>query len=106
LASSRGSSNGVDWRDVAGNIVAFEAINGVRVELRITTTNHHGRADLWIALLAHPADREIGEVAPLASVSLSTSATRLRSLEAAIIHGLYLLDGKLASNEFERIKNG
>jgi len=106
LALSRGTSNGADWRDVVGNMVAFEAINGVRLEVRMTTGDHQGKADLKLSILAHRIGQEIGEAAPLASVSLTTSATHLRTMEAALIHGLYMLDGQLASGEFAKILDG
>jgi len=96
LASSRATSAGADWRDVAGNLVAFEAINGVRLEIRVSTGDHHGRADLVVAVLAHERKAEIGDQPPLASVSVTCSGTRLRSLEGALIHALYQLDAQIA----------
>jgi len=99
LAVSRGSSNGADWKDVAGNLVAFEAINGVRLEIRVSTTDAHGRADLDVAVIAHDRKAPIGEVPPWGSVSVKCSATRLRTLEGAIIHALYLMDATLARTE-------
>lgn len=99
MAQSRISSNSVDWKDVAGNLVAFEAINGVRLEVRISTADHHGRADVAVAVIAHDARKEIGEVPPWASVSVRCSAIRLKTLEGVIIHALYLMDAQLASTE-------
>lgn len=103
MASNRDSSRSADWRDVVGNLVAFEAINGVRLEIRMSTTDHHGRADLLILVMAHDKDKEIGEVPSLASVSVTCSATRLRTMEAALIHALYSLDGQLAKGEFAKV---
>lgn len=100
MASSRGSSNGADWKDVVGNLVAFEAINFVRLEIRMSTADDHGRADLAVTVLAHAADVPIGDQAPLASVSVKCSATNLRTLEGALIHALYALDSQLAHGEF------
>jgi hypothetical protein len=99
LASSRSTSAGADWRDVAGNLVAFEAINGVRLEIRISTADYHGRADLRVVVVAHPADGQTGEVTPSGSVSVTCSGTRLRTMEGALIHALYLMDGQLAATE-------
>jgi hypothetical protein len=99
LASKRPYSAGVDWKDVAGNLVAFEAINGVRLEIRISTGDYKGRADLLVTAIAHETKHEIGEAPPLASVSATCSGSRLRSLEALVIHILYTLDGRLADNE-------
>jgi len=99
LGSNRDSSGGIGWKDVAGNLVAFEAINGVRLEVRMSTTDYHGRADITLTAIAHDRKGEIGDLPPLASVSVSIMGTRLRSLEGAVIHALYLLDGKIASDE-------
>jgi hypothetical protein len=86
------------------NMVAFEAMNNVRIEVRMSVGDHHGRSDLLIAALAHPRNVEIGEVPPLASVSLSCLGSHLKSLEAALIHALYLLDGQLAENALGEVK--
>lgn len=99
MASSRPLSAGVDWKDVAGNLVAFESMNGVRLEIRMSTADYHGRADLAVTVIAHNREVEIGEAPPLASVNATCSATRLKSLEALLIHALYTLDGRLAENE-------
>jgi len=107
LASSRGTSNGADWRDVAGNLVAFEAINGVRLEIRVATTDYHGRADLSVEVVAHDRKVEIGAAPSLGSVRLTCSAMRLKSLEGALIHALYLLDSQLAEHELgTEVKEG
>jgi len=99
LATKQNASNGPDWRDVAGNIVAFEAMSGVRVEIRLSTTDYRGRADIAITALAHQVGKEIGEALPLASVSVRCSGTKLRTVDAALIHALYLLDGQLGWQE-------
>jgi len=106
LASKQALSSGLGWKDVAGNLVAFEAINGCRLEVRLSTADHYGRADLRIVVLAHDRKEEIGEAAPLASVNVSVWGTRLTSLEGALIHALYLLDSKLAENELGGFSSG
>jgi len=106
LASSRGTSNGADWRDVTGNIIAFEAINGARVIVEVRTGDHLGRADLLLTLTAVNPDPSLSEVVVLGSVSVTCSATKLRTMEAALIHGLYLLDGKLAEGQFRAVLDG
>ena len=99
LEQSRNSSGGADWKDVAGNIVAFEAINDVQLEIRVATADYHGRADMAVAVLAHSRKTPIGDQPPLASASVTCSGTRLKSLEGVLIHALYLLDAQLASVE-------
>jgi len=106
LASNRDSSTGIGWRDVAGNLVAFEAINNVRLEIRMSTTDDGGRADLVIVVLAHARNVPIGDQPSLASVRLTISSMRLKSLEGALIHALYLLDSRLAEHELDATKGG
>jgi hypothetical protein len=104
LASSRLSSNSPDWMDVAANLVAFQALSSCRLEIRMTAADDHGKADIRITILAHELKAEIGDQPPLASVSVTCSATRMTSLEAALIHALYQLDGQLGRLEFDGIK--
>lgn len=99
MASSRLSSNGPDWRDVAGNLVAFEAMNGVRLEIRLLTADHRGMADIQAEVVAHDRKAPIGAVPPLASASVTCSATKLRTLEGLLIHSLYVLDAMLLKCE-------
>jgi hypothetical protein len=91
--------NGIGSLDVLMSMVAFERINNVRLEIRLSSTETRGKADLQIMCAAHAVGVEIGEAPSLASVSVTCLATNLKSLDAALIHALYLLDGKLASNE-------
>jgi len=90
--------------DVLMNIVAFERINEVRIEVRMSAEEHHGKADMRIACLAHSKETPIGDQPPLASVSVTCLDTNLKSLDAALIHALYMLDGQLAENELEGAK--
>jgi len=106
LASKQGYSATLGWKDVAGNLVAFEAINGVRLEVRISTADYRGLADLTIVAIAHSRKAEIGDLPPLASVTLSILGSRLVSLEGALIHALYMLDGQLAERELSAEENG
>jgi len=106
LATSRDRSSGLGWKDVAGNLVAFEAINGVRLEIRISTTDRHGLADLQVEALAHDRKVPIGEAPSLASARSTISGTRLQSLEGALIHVLYLLDSQLATSAWTERTDG
>ncbi len=83
---------------MAGNIEAFEAINKVKIELRMSTKRTRGVGDLVIMVAAHSQAIEIGEAPSLASVSVTCSATGLKTIEAALIHALYLLDARLEGN--------
>ena len=107
MASSRFSSNAPDLTDVVMNLLAFETMNRVRLEVRMNRKDVGVASDLSVTVVAHPAEGEIGEVTPLGSVNVLCSATRLKTLEACIIHALYLLDSKLAWQEFDAtIKKG
>lgn len=85
--------------DVLANIVAFEAMNNVRIEIRMSAGDRHGRADMLITMTAHDRNAPIGDRPSLGSASMSYLGLRLASLEAALIRGLYQLDSMLADNE-------
>ena len=99
LGSSDRWFNGIGMTDVLMNIVAFETINNVQIELRMSVEDNMGRADLRITCLAN--ERQQGPLGPvtLASASVTCLSTNLKSLDAALIHALYLLDGELAREE-------
>jgi len=99
LASKQGSSSTLALRDVADNLKAFEDLNKVKLEMRLTLVDRHGRPDFRLNVLAHQLGVEIGDQPPLASVNLSCSGLHLVSLEAALIHGLYLMDFELGVQE-------
>lgn len=105
MASSRLSSATPEWTDVAFQVVAFEAINNVKIHLMISAEDNRGKGDMRVTAAAHRRAPE-GVVAELlGSVNVTCSATNFRSLEAVVIHALYTLDGKLAEKEFARTKN-
>lgn len=105
MASSRGTSNNPDWQDIASVLQAFQHINRCTVDLGLQVVVKGSRIEL--ALTAHAwepgVDRRV--VKPLGSASVTCSASGLRSLEAAAIHLLYLLDGKLASAEMGSVEH-
>lgn len=105
LASREGSSSGIVWVDVAANIVGFEVMNQVRIELRLSVIDRHGRADIEVLALAHSREAEIGDLPPLASASATCLGSKVGSLEGLLIHVLYQLDGALAKETFS-LKNG
>ena len=77
--------------------------SGITIKLLTARPIPNVRCFVWP--VAHPRAGEIGEVPPLGSVSVTCSATRLRTMEAALIHALYMLDGQLAKGEFARVLN-
>jgi len=103
LAQSRLSSNSYDWRDVAAILGAFEGMNECRIMVELTAVNHHGQPDILMSFEARETVERDGDLLLLASVSLRCSDTNRRSLDAAVSQGLYALDAKLASGEFEKV---
>jgi len=89
--------------DLIVTLHAFEQINQVRVNIRLTSTKAKGISD--IVILAEAWDTAGPELDPkyLGSVSVTCLATNLRTWPAALIHTMYLLDGKLAEDEFARV---
>jgi hypothetical protein len=106
LASSRISSSSADWRDIVGNLVAFEAINNVRLRVRLETGDLNGYADLLVDVTAEERSPENGEAKVLASVQLKCSDMRSKNLEAVVIRALYALDARLAGGAFDVTING
>lgn len=106
MASSRDTSNGVDWKDLADILLRFEKENSVEVLVTITTEVKNNKQDLRLTL--QPYDTKGEEVAPMpwAFVSATCSSTNRKTLEAALLALLYQLDFKLARNEFGTPKKG
>lgn len=99
MASSDRWLSGVDLGDVTLNITAFEVMSNCKIELCFTAEDNHGRGQLWVGATAFTRPPEGMDRSVLASVRSSVSGLRVRSLEAAVIHTLYLLDGALGRKE-------
>lgn len=106
MGLKRGSSSTLALRDVADNMKAFQDLNGVFLEIRLALVDRHGAPDFRLNVLAHDASVGIGDLPPLGSVNLSCSGLNLVSLEAALIHGLYLMDFELAAREMRGKDSG
>jgi hypothetical protein len=83
-------------------MVAFEAINNVRLVLRMTTGDHKGAADLVMTVTALPRNEPDGGQLSLGSASATCSGINLRTLEGALIQLMYRLDSKLAEGAFAK----
>ena len=99
MAQSRGSSNNPDLYDISAVMAAFEEVNQVRITLSIQTRQMGRVGDIQIGAMASDNRSDNPEANTLASVNATFLATGRKTLDAAVIHVLYLLDGKLASNE-------
>jgi hypothetical protein len=85
--------------DIAAVMEAFEEINQVRITVSITLEGTGSERGLRIGAVAEERRGEDTEVTTLASASASFSATNLKTAEAAVLHILYMLDGKIAYAE-------
>jgi hypothetical protein len=85
--------------DAAIHITAMEAINQLKVEIRLTVVDRQGRGVIQVEAVAWDNRESYGEVPPSVSVKSTCLAMNVTSLAAAVIHVLYLLDGKLGRKE-------
>lgn len=99
MGSKKDLSGGIGLLDVAFNVTGFEVMNQVRIVITLIVADARGRAEIEVTSAAYRRDDDPAVDAPLASVSATCSAMNVQSLEAAVIHSLYLLDGKLAREE-------
>lgn len=100
MATSRFSQNNPDYVDVAMVILAFEDMNKVCIEIRLSRVGSGEKRDIGVTAIAHPEAGAIGDLPPLASVSVTCSATHLKTLDSVVLACLYRLDHQLAFNEF------
>lgn len=105
LASSRGTSNGPDWRDLAEMLTAFEEQNRVTIEICISKLLDSQLPDLRVIGKAWELAVDRRVVKPLASVSVVCRAERIRTLEGLVTFLLYQLDFQLAENDWGAGKN-
>jgi hypothetical protein len=100
LALSRDTRNGADLIDVAMVMAAFEAINNVSLEVRCGLVG--GTNDAQLSFVFTAFTRETVDAAPvlLASVTRRAPYSKARTMDAAILQGLYALDAEMARKEF------
>jgi len=92
LASSRGTSNGPDWKDTAQAMLNYQHFNGCHIEVVVTVVKGLKQPDL-IVTARNLKDNEDGlGVQVLASASVRASQTQYLSLDAVISKCLYDLD--------------
>lgn len=102
MASSRGTSNGPDVRDVAAVMLAFEHINSCRLELVVGLDHTAKELALAFHLTAWPLEPESGEVRPLASEKSIAGYKDRRTVEVVITQLMYALDAQMAEEEFAK----
>lgn len=87
--------------DVTDLLSAFETENNVCLEMRIGVNREKKVPSLGITVIAHDKFFRIGEVPPLASVSVICSDMNLKHMMGVVTHALYALDFQIALNEYE-----
>lgn len=85
--------------DVRDLMIGFESHNQVTLECRFSVVWRQLKPDVVLTVLAHDHTKEIGEVPPLASVSVRCSAMNLRTWNAVLTHAMYALDFQIALHE-------
>jgi len=88
-----------DEVDLPFLMVAFEAMNNVRLVLTVMAVDTGGTADLRLTMVALPRMVADVGVKPLASVSKLFSAMNLKTVHAALIQLMYAVDFQLAEKE-------
>lgn len=101
MASSRDTSNSPDWRDLASIIDSFEKQDQVTVTITLSVEVLEGVPEMFVELNTGISLTADAELAPSGCVRLKCSATNRKTLEAAILAGLYQLDFQLACNEYD-----
>jgi len=103
LPTSRGTSNGPDWADVAAMLDAFEKQNNCQIEICIHSATTMEQPDLRVMGRAWEKGADRREAKPLGSTSVIWRAEKLKTLEGLITYLLYKLDFCIAENEFDSV---
>jgi len=92
LASSRDTSNGPDWQDVASALVNYERFTGVVFVVELTASEGAKSPDLLVTAQAfEKGSRSLG-ARPLVSVSVSCRRQGYLKVESAVMKAMYDLD--------------
>jgi len=103
LALKHGSSSGVDVVDVRYVLSAFETINKCKLEIGISLAGTEARPEVILEMRAWEMEADRMAVQPLAYQKQMIGLSGPRSMEAAILQGMYALDAQLAEEEFARV---
>ena len=88
--------------DVKYVLAAFEEINKCQVDVRIYVEGTTARPDLILVMRALEDWSEEAEARPLALVKQTIGSFGPRTMEAAILQGMYALDAQMAEAEFAK----
>lgn len=100
MGLKNGSSQIVGAKELAYLMAAFEEVNKARITVALTVGQAKGKVDMLIEVLAWPLEGEPPGVKPLGSSKFFLGVQGFRSMEAAILFGLYQIDFALADGEF------
>lgn len=92
MASKRGLSSGLDWRDVNQGVVNLQAVLGGTIKIEMTPAFTAGSWDLVILATRERPQSGALDQPLLVSVSVSCRAARYVELEAACLSALHALD--------------
>lgn len=102
MALNQGSSGGVDCVDVKYVLSAFQVLNRCGLVVTIRVFGTESRPVMELEVRADPLESAAAEPVPLGSVRCEIGSSGPRTMEAAILQGLYRLDAILAEGEFAR----
>jgi len=103
LASSRGSQNQIDLTDVATAWGAFEEINQVHVSITVERAQRGAQREVRLTGTAVPRTAGSTGLRHWACVSANSWVFDHKSLDTAVFHLLYTLDGLIASAELASV---
>ena len=95
MASSRGTLNGPDWRDVHQALLNLEKFSGQRIILSIHSAGLDGAQYLVLEAKTLPGVGKDGEVLPSAFVSATMRSLNVTTLSAAFLNLLHKADAQL-----------
>lgn len=105
LASSRASQNQLDLTDVAVAWAAFEEINSVSVEIECALVHRGPIREMQLIGRAYDQHQENTDQTRLVLVSATSWVMNHKTLDTAVFHLLYTLDGLIAEREFANAGN-
>lgn len=100
LASSRGTSNGPDWRDVGSAQVSYQKFTGVLFVIELTASEGAKQPDLIVTAHAYEKGSRGMGARPLVSVSVSCRSQDYTHLESAVMKAMFDLDVALYAGNY------
>lgn len=99
MASSRPSSNSPDMMDVAVSWLFLENVNEVTITMALGMVLRGETPEPLLQAIAWDAKPENADQQPSALANARCWAFGFKTLEAALFHLLYTVDGQIARNE-------